>query len=588
MTDKTPVTTLLGREWRYREVNRSDEALAAALSKFLPTEITPIIASTIAKVLSNRGVTAAELPSFYAPRISSELPEPFKLPNMEKAAARLVAAVKNKERLGIIGDWDVDGACSAAMLTRFFRHLGLETDLRVPDRVKDGFGPSARLIKRLAAGGAKILITADCGTSAHLAIEDASRLGMEVIVADHHLADRQTPGAYALVNPQLGADERLRALCATAVVFLLIVAVNRGLRREGFYDRGEVKPNLYDFLGLVALGTVCDVMPITRLNRVLIKCGMRVLDKWQNPGLRALAAVSGLAVNQPLGERSLGFVLGPRLNAGGRIGDSAAAARLLASEDKDEMAALAERLEQLNGKRREMEARTVLAANLQAENKRVANALVVSGDWHPGLVGLVAGRLAQRWLKPTFAFATLADGVALGSARSGGETDVGEMAAAALAAGLALRAGGHRRAAGLTVRVSQLGALETFIRKRVKAGAAAPLLLDGTIDAELLMRADMISALTQLAPYGDGFPRPLFALKGMTIVGHKLLNERIARLSLGRVGQKRTLAAVAHGEQLVAALQRAADEATAFTVAASAERSPYGTQLVIADLAAER
>lgn len=579
-----PTKTLLGKLWLYSANRNGEKELAYALGKFMTAET----AAVVARILAARGVAADELPSFYAPKVGKALPEPFGLPNLEKAVERLAAVVENGDKLGIISDWDVDGACAAALLGRFFRTIKVETELKIPDRLKDGFGPAASHIKQLAAAGVKTLITADCGTSAHLAIERAAALGIEVIVADHHLPDKQTPGAYALVNPQLLDDKvdgvgDLKGLCGTGVVFMLLVGLNRRLRKNGFY-KDRLEPDLYALLDLVALATVCDMMPITPLNRVLIKCGFKVLDKWQNPGLRALAAAGELAVNQPCTERTMGFVLGPRLNAGGRVGNCSMAARLLTTDDEAEAAALAERLEELNRKRRAMETEAVLEANIQAENKTAATALVVNGDWHPGLVGLVAGRLARRWHKPTFAFARLRDGVAQGSARSEGTTDIGEIAAAALAAGLVLRAGGHAKAAGLTVRGAQLGALETFIRSRVKA-TKPTLTVDTVIDPSLMMSDGLVAALGQLAPYGADFAPPVFVLGGVSINGYKKLGEQVARVGLGHVDRKRAMAAVAYGEQLVTMLAKIADEATSYTVAVGIERSPYGTRAVIYDLA---
>ncbi len=338
-------------------------------------------------------------------------------------------------------------------------------------------------------------------------------------------------------------------------------------------------------LELVALATVCDVMPITPLNRALIKCGLRELGKWRHPGLRALAATAGIPVSPPPNERTVGFYLGPRLNAGARMGECSLAAQLLV-QPAERVGATAEQLEALNRKRRELEAEAVEQAEIQAENQLKNHSLVVSGEWLPGLAGRVAAKLAEKWLKPTFAFAKLADGLALGSARGMG-SDVGTIAAEALAANLALRAGGHKNAAGITIRVSQLGALTTFIHERVKSSPPPPLLLDGEIEPEILMSREMVGALNQLAPYGEGFEPPLFALGGMSITGHKRISDQMSVLRLSRSGQKQTISAVIRGRALANALESVADEATSFTVAGRTERSPYGDQLAVVDMEAE-
>jgi len=412
----------------------TQEEIQQELTKYLEAQT-----EFIAPILARRGVSKNELATIYNPKINNVLPDPAELPNISKALELLLRAITEKEEIAIISDWDADGATSAALLGKFLSSVGAKFFLQIPSRLKDGYGPSKEHVDTLHQRGIKLLVTADCGTTSHSVMEHARNLGIKTIVIDHHQPHRQDAQIDALVNPMLiptdskkgskgsskgslkneSSDNPLKSLAAAGVVFLVMVGLNRLLRQKGFYQT-KPEPNLYEMLDLVAIATICDMMPITPLNRVLIRCGLRVLGKWQNTGLKALASVAEVAINKPLTPLAIAFMLGPRLNAGGRVGESSLASKLLLCQDSKEAMAMAEVLEQHNQERKQLQEDALQFATLQAESKQVKPALVVSGDWHAGVVGLVAGNLAERWQNPTFAFAKRADGVSQGSARAAG------------------------------------------------------------------------------------------------------------------------------------------------------------------------
>ena len=532
----------------------------------------------IATILAARGITPEELPTIYAPKINRILPNPSELPNIQKAIDLLQQAITQNNKIAIISDWDADGATSAALLGRFLTHTDTEFFLQIPSRLKNGYGPATEHIDTLHQQGIGILITADCGTTSHLVMEHARKLGIRTIVIDHHQPHRQDARIDALVNPMLlpaKENHPLKALAAAGVVFLVLVGLNRQLRQNGFY-KTKPEPNLYQLLDLVAIATICDIMPMTPLNRVLIKCGLKVLSKWNTHGLKALAAVAEIPINKPPDAKTVGFALGPRLNAGGRVGDSSLASRLLLTEDADEARAIADVLDQHNKKRKQLETKALEFANLQAENKQHNPALVVKGDWHVGIVGLVAGRIAEQWQKPTFAIARRPDGLAQGSARGAGKADVGAMASQAVLKGLAMAGGGHAGAAGFTTFIAKLGAFERFIVHNIQT-TTKPLVYDIAITPQRLIQYS--DALARLAPFGEGFETPLFLLENLAIQDMAVKNH-LAHLSLVKVGEKK-VRAMARGNYLIQTLLKAKDTPSLINVIASLETSSYGNRLIV-------
>src|SRR2546421_6091477 len=369
------------RGWFCNGDARAGEAIAERLG----------VPEIVGRLLAQRGVDLDHAPGFLAPRLRDQLPDPSHLRGMDAAVARLVRAVHDGETIGVFGDYDVDGATSAALLTRFFAATGTRTRVYVPDRLREGYGPNTAALLSLRDEGMRVVVTVDCGTTAHLALADAADAGLEVIVIDHHVAEPLLPRAVAVVNPnRLDESSPHGALAAVGVAFLLAVAVNRELRRAGWYDAARTEPDLLQWLDLVALGTVCDVVPLAGVNRALVAQGTKVARRRDNPGLAALAAVAG--IGEPIDTYHLGFVLGPRVNAGGRVGDAELGARLLATDDPAGAREPAARLDAYNPQRRDIETPPLGAANAMGEGSAPTPGPVFSASpkLHPAVIGVVA------------------------------------------------------------------------------------------------------------------------------------------------------------------------------------------------------
>jgi single-stranded-DNA-specific exonuclease len=510
--------SLSGKRWQARPCEER-QALALSQARGLP--------EIIGRVLAARGVTEEACDSFLNPRLKTLLPEPSRFRDMDAAAERVARAIRDGESVAVFGDYDVDGATSAAVLRRFFHAVGAELRVYVPDRVKEGYGPNAPALLRLKAEGVRLVVTVDCGVSAFAALEAAADVGLDVVVLDHHAAEPRLPPAVALVNPnRLDEDGAYRTLCAAGVTFITVVAVNRLLRQSGHYqDRPE--PNLMDWLDLVALGTVCDVVPLTGLNRALVAQGLKVMARRGNPGLAALADVAG--VKESPDAYHAGFVLGPRVNAGGRVGASDLGARLLSTDDPIEAMELAQKLELHNAERRAVEAAVLEDAleRVAAEAGRETDLVFVAGEgWHPGVIGIVAARLKERYSRPAcvVALEEQPDGTVIGKAsgRSVRGVDLGAAVIAARQDGLLIGGGGHRMAAGFTVAGDKLDALRAFLAARVaEQMAAMPLVptleLDGALSVGAATTA-LVNTLNTLGPYGTGNAEPRFAITDARVV----------------------------------------------------------------------
>jgi single-stranded-DNA-specific exonuclease len=476
----------------------------------------------VGRLLAHRGVDLDHAPGFLAPRLRDQLPDPSHLRDMGAAVARLVRAVYDGETIGVFGDYDVDGATSAALLARFFAATGTRTRIYVPDRLREGYGPNTPALLSLRHEGVRIVVAVDCGTTAHQPLADAAEAGIEVIVIDHHVAEPLLPRAAAVVNPnRLDETSTHGALAAVGVAFLLIVAINRELRRTGWYVASRAEPDLLQWLDLVALGTVCDVVPLAGLNRALVAQGIRVAQRHDNPGLVALAAVAGVA--EPIDAYHLGFVLGPRVNAGGRVGAADLGARLLATDDPVIAAELAARLDGYNRERRDIEARTLDAAIAIVEGSPQSPVLIFAAaeNWHPGVIGIVAARLKERYERPACVVA-LADGIGRGSGRSVAGLPLGPAVIAARQAGLLINGGGHAMAAGFTVAAEQLGALESFLIEQLGDGIGnEPLVPELRVDGTLSIaaaRSELIDHIARLAPFGAANPEPRFVFPGVRVL----------------------------------------------------------------------
>ena len=505
--------SVCGRRWHWR---RGDSGAAEAIAERLG------LPEIVGRLLAQRGIDVDHAPGFLAPRLRDQLPDPSHLRDMEAAVGRLVRAVRSGETIGIFGDYDVDGATSAALLTRFFTATGTPTRIYVPDRLREGYGPNTPALLRLREEGVRVVVTVDCGTTAHLPLGEAADAGLDVVVIDHHVAEPLLPRAAAVVNPnRLDETSPHSALAAVGVAFLLVVAVNRELRRAGWYGASRTEPDLLQWLDLVALGTVCDVVPLAGLNRALVAQGIKVARRRDNPGLAALAAVAG--IGEPIDAYHLGFVLGPRVNAGGRVGAADLGGRLLATEDPAVAAELAARLDAYNRERRDIEARTLDAAIAMVEGSPQSPVLVFAAaeNWHPGVIGIVAARLKERYERPACVVA-LADGIGRGSGRSVPGLPLGPAVIAARQAGLLLNGGGHAMAAGFTVAGEKLAALEAFLVERLGDGMKNERLIpelpiDGTLSVAAA-QGELVGHIASLAPFGAANPEPRFAFAGARVV----------------------------------------------------------------------
>jgi single-stranded-DNA-specific exonuclease len=497
-----------GRRWQLRPV---DEALALTICQRLD------LPEIVGRVLAARGVGVDAAPTFLRPRIRDCLPDPSHLLDLDVAVARLADAIAAGEPIGILADYDVDGATSAALLSRYLCAIGAASQIDIPDRLREGYGPNPAALERLAEAGCRLVVTLDSGTTAFEALGIAAERGQEVIVVDHHAAEEHLPSALAVINPnRCDQDSALGHLAAVGVTFVLIVALNRALRARGHFATAP-EPDLRRWLDLVALGTVCDVVPLTGLNRAFVAQGLRVAARGGNPGIARLAAVARVAALENCDD--FGFALGPRLNAGGRVGHSALGALLLASEDVAEVAEIAARLDLLNRERRVTE-RTVLAAAeaaLASALQGDAPLLLAAGEgWSPGVAGLAAARLVERYHRPAVVIG-LADGIGKGSGRSVAGFDLGAAVIAARNAGILSQGGGHPMAAGLTVAAGRVEALAAFLTERVghQLGVSPPAPPDLTLDGALQVggcSVGLARRLAMLAPYGRGNPEPRFAI----------------------------------------------------------------------------
>lgn len=484
----------------------------------------------VARSLAARGLTLETAASFIEPKLRDLLPDPSRFVDMDVAATRLAHAIQHNEAVAIFGDYDVDGGTSSALLLRFGKSLHRAFRLYIPDRITEGYGPNAAAMRQLAAEGVKLVICVDCGTTAHEPLQAAKDADLDVIVIDHHTAEANLPPAVAIVNPNRLDDpnsEAFGTLAAVGMTYLFVVAVNRALRMAGFYTATQPEPDLKSWLDLVALGTVCDVVKLTGLNRAYVAQGLKIMAQRHNVGLSALARVAG--AKNHFDTYAAGFLLGPRVNAGGRVGRSDLGARLLASDDGHEAQQLAEQLHQHNAERRTLEAEALAEAENMALQGEAPLVLVVNDNWHPGVIGIVASRLKDRFQRPAIVIAL--DGeIGKGSGRSIGNIDLGAMVIAARQAGLLINGGGHKMAAGLTVAREKLSALQEFLADRIgRQLAAEPLVatlsLDGLISGTG-MTVDFVDQLLLLAPFGTGNSEPRFALADCRVVRADVVGEK--------------------------------------------------------------
>ena len=556
-----------GRAWR----DRLDAAGAAIALAMVQRHDLP---DPVARVLAGRGVDIDAAPAFLDPTIKDLMPDPSTLTDMERAAERIADAIRRRERIAIFADYDVDGATSAALFARYLTAVGAETEIYIPDRLIEGYGPNSEALKALAGRGARLLVTLDCGTTSHEALETARALGLSTVVIDHHQVGATLPPAHAIVNPNRHDDlSGLGHLAAVGVTFLTVVALNRVLRARGAFARGSsgfgTEPNLLDLLDLVALGTVADVVPLIGLNRAFVVKGLIAARARRNVGLAALTTVARLS--GPVTPYHLGFMIGPRINAGGRIGDAGLGARLLGLDDPVEAERIAAELDTLNKERQAIEAEMLAEADAQvfAAHGDAPPAVVVAHapNWHPGVVGLISSRLKEKLRRPAFAISFDRGEFGTGSGRSIAGVDLGGAVRAAVEAGILVKGGGHAMAAGLTIARDRLDDFTRFMDERLAetvatASADLALKIDGALTAAAATR-DFVEMLEKAGPYGAGHAEPVFALPAHRVTFADTVGNGHVRLQLAS-GDGSTIKAIAF---------RAADEPLGRAILAARGRS---------------
>jgi len=502
--------SLTGRAWLWRH---GEARIAAALAE------RHALPGLVAAVLAGRGIGIETAPDFLAPTLRALMPDPARLKDMDLAADRIAAAIRSGEKVAVFGDYDVDGACSGALMVRFLGLLGVAARPYVPDRIREGYGPNAAAIARLCDEGAGLIICVDCGIAAADALAAAEGRA-DVVVLDHHKAEGPPPPVAAVVNPnRLDDTSGLGHLCATAVAFMAAVATLRVLRQGGWFA-GRPEPALMELLDLVALATVCDVMPLTGLNRAFVTQGLKVMAAGGRPGIAALLALA--QAREAPSAHTLGFMLGPRINAGGRVGQADLGLRLLASDDAIDTRAMAEELDRVNRHRQEVEAEVMASAMRQAEAQAAAGlpVLLILGDgWHPGVVGIVAGRVKERFNRPALV-GGVADGLVKGSGRSVAGADLGAAVIAARQSGLLRTGGGHAMAAGFSFEAARREEVQAFLSTRLAHAAALPgaagLAVEGSLSLTGCTTA-LADALARLAPFGAGNDEPVLVLSRVRV-----------------------------------------------------------------------
>lgn len=522
-----------GKRWFLRDAD--DRQIAFYVQRFgLP--------EAVARLLVARGIPENTLESYLKPSLKASLPDPFHLKDMDKAVKRLMQALSSSEKIAVFGDYDVDGATSSALLKRYFQALGLDLTVYIPDRLQEGYGPNTSALERLKKAGHDLIITVDCGTTSFEPLTAAKAMGLDVIVIDHHIAEPKHPDVVALVNPNRldQIDSPCQDCAAVGVVFVTLIALQKQLRETGFFKE-KTEPDLLSFLDLVATGTVCDVVALKGLNRAFVKQGLKVMSRRQNTGLRALADVSGIE-SYPTAYH-LGFLLGPRINAGGRVGSSALGAELLSCHDPSRAREISEHLSMYNEERKNIEAQVLEEALAQGELENAkdtdAPILVVAGEnWHAGVIGIVAGRLKEAFNKPSIVISLEKKGPVLegkGSARSIPGLDIGSLIQAAKQEGLLEAGGGHAMAGGLSIQGQNIEGFKDFCTKRL-THIIEKENLDLTpaikIDARLSAGGasiELAEKFEMLAPYGQGNATPRFLFEELSVVRADIVGENHVR-----------------------------------------------------------
>ena len=521
-----------GKNWILKKYSQED--ISFLKENFFLDEIT-------SKLLSIRKIKKEDIKSFLNPSIKNFLPNPNTLKDMEKSTLRTIKSINIKEKIGIFGDYDVDGATSTALLGKFFAELKIPYEVYIPDRKKEGYGPTIESFKELINNGVKIIFTVDCGTLSFDAIEYAKKKNIDVIVLDHHQSEIKLPKAFSVVNPnRLDDKSNLQYLCAAGVTFMFLVAVNRELRLSKWFNKNKInEPNLINYLDLVSLGTVCDVVPLIGLNRAIVKQGLKILKDKKNLGLKTLLNICKIESSPSI--YHIGFVLGPRINAGGRVGKCSHGANLLLNTDPKNAFKLASELDQFNKERQMLE--KDLLQKLLNETKDLSKdpVLVLSGsNWHEGVIGIVAARLKDKFNKPVIIIST--DGhIGKASARSIVGFDIGSVIIAATQDKILLKGGGHKMAGGFSIDVKKIESFKKFVFRKFRnvnedITSEKPIFLDSILSPTAI-NLDFYNRVNNLAPFGSGNPEPKFIIEDLKTINGKIVGEKhIKSVLVGKDG----------------------------------------------------
>jgi single-stranded-DNA-specific exonuclease len=521
-----------GKNWILKKYNQED--LTFIKENFFLDEIT-------SKLLSIRKIKKEEVNSFLNPSIKNFLPNPNNLIDMEKSTERTVTGILDNEKFGIFGDYDVDGAASTALLGNYFTRLNIDYEIYIPDRKKEGYGPSIKSFQELINKNVKVIFTVDCGTLSFEAINFAKENKVDVIVLDHHQSEVKLPSAFSIVNPnRLDDRSNLEYLCAAGVSFMFLVSLNRKLRSSKWFDKNNIEePNLINYLDLVSLGTVCDVVPLIGLNRALVKQGLKILKSKKNLGLKTLLDICKIESNPSI--YHLGYMLGPRINAGGRVGKCSHGANLLLDKDPKHTFKLALELDQYNKERQMLEKdllNKILDKTIDYINDPV---LILSGtNWHEGIIGIVAARLKDKFNKPVIII-SIDSGVGKASARSIVGFDIGSIIIAATQENILLKGGGHKMAGGFSIKVENIQKFKDFVFKKFLSinedlTSERPLLLDSIISPSAV-NIDFFNKVALLSPFGSGNPEPKFTIEELKTINGKIVGEKhIKSVLIGKDG----------------------------------------------------
>ena len=480
----------------------------------------------ISPYLSFKGINLDQFENFFSPKLKNLLPEPFLFKDLEKGVKRLADEVENLRPIGIFGDYDVDGATSAAMISSYLEYCGLKTFIHIPDRFLEGYGPNEKALKGLHQKGAELIITVDCGISSFEPLKAMSSVNIDLIVIDHHIPDTTLPPAYAIINPKrIDTHKGYEDLCAAGVTFIFLIGLNRELRQRGFF-KNKIEPDLFSFLDLVALGTVCDVVPLIGVNRAFVKQGLSIMKKRENPGIKALCDIS--KINNAPNTQALGFSLGPRINAGGRIGNSELGVHLLKEKDENKSIEIATKLDDLNKKRRfitsELERSVVgqIEKIISNNNDVIPSAIVVYGhDYHEGVIGIVAGRMKETYNRPVCIIAIDKNGIGKGSGRSVFGIPLGDIVIDALKAKILSSGGGHDMAAGFSLKESNIKDFNKFLIKKIdqfmKHGIPCVSYIAASVITIAGCTLELADWINDLGPWGIGIEEPKFIISNAKI-----------------------------------------------------------------------